>query len=112
MEKYTIQTNKSGTRHIEVTDADLETIRKHSLLEGLTDSNGIVDEDTLEKLRLHTRSLITSSADSSKELLDLCSAVIFHDNMKAPGLKNLILLYAEWTAAHPLQEQEENQEQS
>lgn len=112
MEKYTIQTNKSGTRHIDVTDSDLETIRKYSLLEGLTDSNGIVDEDTLEKLRLHTRSLITSGTDSPKELLDLCSAVIFHDNMKAPGLKNLISLYNEWTATHPLLEQEENKEQS
>lgn len=94
---YTIKTNKSGTRSIEVTDGHLLTIEKYHLLNGLVDSNGIIDEDVLEKLRLNIRSLIVAQ-DGSRELLDLCIDVIYHNNMKAPGLSALIKLYQDWAA--------------
>jgi len=92
---YTIKTNKSGTRSIEVTDEHLLTIDKYQLLSGMVDSNGIVDETVLDKLKLTIRSLIVSQ-DGSKELLDLCIDVIYHNNMKAIGLGALIELYKEW----------------
>ena len=49
---YKIQANASGTRSIEITDCHLETIKKYSLLSGLVNSNGIIDEDILDKLKL------------------------------------------------------------
>ena len=94
---YSITTNKSGTRSITVTDEHLCTIEKYQLLNGLVDSNGIVDETVLEKLRLTVRSLIASQSDC-KDLLDLCVGVIYHDNMKAFGLSALIDLYNDWIA--------------
>lgn len=93
---YTIQANPSGTRNIQVTDADLQTIQKYALFQHLIDSNGIVDESVLEKLRLNIRSLIASQESDSKDLLDLCIDVIYHDKMKAYGLRNLIEVYKEW----------------
>ena len=93
---YKIQANQSGTRTIEVSDQHLETIKKYSLLQGLIDSNGIVDESVLDKLKLNLRSLIASSEANSKDLLDLCIDVIYHNNMKAFGLQQLILLYIKW----------------
>ena len=95
---YSITTNKSGTRSINVTDEHLCTIEKYQLLNGLVDSNGIVDESVLEKLRLTVRSLIGSQSDC-KDLLDLCVGVIYHDNMKALGLSALIELYHNWEAS-------------
>lgn len=95
---YSIKTNKSRTRSIEVTDEHLFTIDKFQLFCGLVDSNGIIDEGVLEKLRLNIRSLIVSQ-DGSRELLDLCIDVIYHNNMKAPGLGALIELYNEWRQA-------------
>ena len=41
---YTIQTNASGTRSMEISEKHLETIEKYSLFQQLIDSNGIVDE--------------------------------------------------------------------
>lgn len=79
---YIIKTNKSGTRSIEISDAHLLTIEKYQLLSGLVGSNGIVDEEVLDKLKLTIRSLVVSQ-DGSKELLDLCIDVIYHNNMKA-----------------------------
>ena len=93
---YTITTNKSGTRSINITDEHLCTIEKYQLLTGLLDSNGIVDEGVLNKLKLTVRSLIASQEDC-KDLLYLCVEVIFHDNMKAIGLSALIALYNEWS---------------
>ena len=93
---YTIQANPSGTRNIQVTDADLQTIQKYALFQHLIDSNGIVDESVLEKLRLNIRSLIASQESDSKDLLDLCIDVIYHKDMKAFGLHQLILLYIQW----------------
>ena len=95
---YTITTNKSGTRNMAIDDAHLLTIEKYQLFSGLVDSNGIVDESVLNKLKLTVRSLIASQEDC-KDLLNLCVEVIFHDNMKALGLSALIALYNEWQAS-------------
>lgn len=93
---YTIQANPSGTRSIKVTTQNLQTIEKYALFQHLIDSNGIVDESVLDKLRLNIRSLITSQENGCKDLLDLCIDVIYHNNMKAFGLHQLILLYIKW----------------
>ncbi len=90
---YTIQANPSGTRSIEVSDAHIATIEKYGLFRHLFNSNGIVDESVLDKLKLNIRSLIASQEQESKELLDLCIDVIYHDNMKAFGLQQLFKLY-------------------
>ena len=90
-----IQANNSGTRTIEVTEEHLQTISKYSLLNGLIDSNGIVDESTLAKLQLNVRALLEADGTQDKALLDLCFDVIYHKDMKALGLHNLILLDAE-----------------
>ena len=90
----TIQANSSGTRSIEITEEHLATIRKYSLLNGLIDSNGIVDESVLDKLKLNIHALLDSVGTSDKALLDLCFDVVYHKDMKALGLHNLIILYA------------------
>ena len=91
-----IQTNASGTRSIEVSEEHLTTIDKYQLLRDLNDSNGIVDEGVLDKLKLNIRSLLESEAGRDKQLLDLCLDVIYHPNMKALGLQNLTKLFLEW----------------
>ena len=48
-----IQANASGTRSIEVSDKHLQTLKKYSLLKNLIDSNGIIDEDVLDKLKFN-----------------------------------------------------------
>lgn len=88
-----IQANASGTRNIEITTKHLETIRKYALLSDLIDSNGIVDEPVLDKLKLNVRSLLASQGETDKDLLDLCLDVVYNSNMKAFGLRQLILLY-------------------
>lgn len=93
---YTIQANISGTRSIEVSEENLSTIEKYALFRQLIDSNGIVDENVLEKLKLNIRSLIAAQEEDSKGLLDLCIDVIYHNNMKAFGLQQLIKLYLTW----------------
>lgn len=93
---YTIQTNPSGTRIMDVSEETLETIRKYALFNQLIDSTGIIDEAVLDKLRLNIRSLIASQENDCKDLLDLCIDVIYHNNMKAYGLTQLILLYINW----------------
>lgn len=93
---YQIQTNPSGTRSMQITENNLQTIEKYSLLTGLIDSNGIVDDNVLEKLKLNVRSLIASNQGDCKDLLDLCLDVIYHNNMKAFGLHELAILYIEW----------------
>lgn len=55
-----------------------------------------MDETVLDKLKLNIRSLIASMEENSKDLLDLCIDVIYHNNMKAFGLHQLILLYIKW----------------
>ena len=86
-----------GSRSMTISDEHLETIEKYSLFANLLDSNGIVDESVLNKLKLTVRSLIASQEDC-KDLLDLCVDVLFHDNMKALGLSALIAVYNEWVA--------------
>ena len=93
---YTIQANPSGTRSIEVSNENLRTIEKYALFRHLIDSTGIVDEAVLDKLKLNIRSLIASQEEDSKDLLDLCIDVIYHNNMKAFGLQQLIKLYLTW----------------
>ena len=91
----TIQLNEKGSRNLEITQENLDTIRKYDLFRDLVDSHGYVTEEVLDKLRLNIRSLIASSTDDTKDLLDLCIDVIYHDSMKAYGLQNLIKLYAD-----------------
>ncbi len=93
---YKIQANKTGTRFIEVSEEHLETLEKYQLLRNLVDSNGIVDEDILDKLKLNVRSLLESDETSQRDLLDLCLDVIYNSNMKAFGLTNLVRLFVEW----------------
>lgn len=91
-----IQTNSSGTRSIDIADEHLQTIEKYQLLRDLIDSNGYVDEQVLDKLKLNIRSLLSGDAGKDKSLLDLCLDVIYHPNMKAFGLQQLVLLYINW----------------
>ncbi len=93
---YKIQANQSGTRSIEVSDLHLVTIDKYQLLRNLVDSNGIIDEGVLEKLKLNVRALLEADNCQDKALLDLCLDVIYNSNMKALGLHNLVLLYVDW----------------
>ena len=104
---YTIQANPSGTRSMEISEENLVTIEKYSLFQHLIDSNGIADEAVLEKLKLNIRSLIASQEEDSKELLDLCIDVIYHNNMKAFGLQQLIKLYLTWLSKQEAEEEEE-----
>ena len=91
-----IQANASGTRSIDISDQHLATINQYQLLRDLVDSNGYIDEPVLDKLKLHVRSLLESEAGRDKQLLDLCLDVIYHPNMKAIGLQNLVQLFKEW----------------
>ena len=40
--------------------------------------------------------MLESEAGKDKRLLDLCLDVIYHPNMKAYGLQQLVLLYINW----------------
>ena len=102
---FTIQANQSGTRSINVSEENLRTIRRFSLFQLLIDSNGIVTEQSLDKLKLNIRSLLTTPEGSAKELLDLCIDVIYHRDMKAFGLQNLMALYERWDRENPQAEE-------
>ena len=104
---YKIQANQSGTRSIEVSDLHLETIDKYQLLRNLVDSNGIIDEGVLEKLKLNVRALLEADNCQDKALLDLCLDVIYNSNMKALGLHNLVLLYVDWLDKRAANEEED-----
>ena len=93
---YKIQTNASGTRTMEISENNLETIREYALFQDLIDSNGIVVEDNLYKLKMNVRSLMESQESVDKNLMNLCFEVIYHDNMKAYGLYQLVVLYINW----------------
>ena len=92
----TIQANASGTRTINITEEHLQTIDQYQLFRDLIDSNGYVDEAVLEKLKLNVRSLLESEAGKDKALVDLCLDVVYHPNMKAYGLQQLVLLFINW----------------
>lgn len=104
---YTIQANPSGTRSMDISEENLQTIENYSLFQHLIDSNGIVDEEVLEKLRLNLRSLIAACEGNCKDLLDLCIDVIYHNNMKAFGLHQLILLYIKWESEKEEEDEDE-----
>lgn len=91
-----IQTNASGTRSIEISEEHLQTIADYQLFRDLIDSNGYVDEAVLDKLKLNVRSLLESESNKDKRLLDLCLDVIYHPNMKAFGLQQLVVLFINW----------------
>lgn len=91
-----IQANPSGTRHIEVTDEHLATLDRYQLLDGLTGSNGIIDEAVLDKLKFTVRSLLETAGNNDKAILDLCLDVIYHRDMKAFGLQQLTTLFVNW----------------
>ena len=74
----------------------LEVIEKYALFKDLIGSTGIVDEDTLNRLKLNVRSLLETEQGNNNELLDLCLDVIYNTDMKALGLNNLIKLYKVW----------------
>ena len=95
---YTIQANPSGTRNLEISEENLATIEKYGLFRHLIDSNGIVDETVLDKLKLNIRSLIAAQEEDSKD----------HNNMKAFGLQQLIKLYLQWLSQQTTIEEEEN----
>ena len=101
-----INANASGTRTIEVTEAQLQIIRRYSLLDRIANSMGIIDEDSLNRLRLTVRSLIASQVMASKDLIELC-AVLYHEDMKAHGLNNLAKCYNEWLVKESLNESQE-----
>ncbi|MDY4409899.1 MAG: hypothetical protein SPE56_03565 [Prevotella sp.] len=104
-----IQANHSGTRSIEVTEKHLETIDKYSLLRNLIDSNGIIDEAVLDKLKLNVRAILESEINKDNDLLDLCLDVIYNNNMKAYGLHELVLLYINWKSEQEKEQQTETQ---
>lgn len=98
---YNIQLNESGTRNMNVTVQNMQTISKYNLFNGLVSSTGYITEADLDKLKLNIRSLIASSSENTKDLLDLCIDVIYHDKMKAFGLRNLIAAYHVWEENQP-----------
>ena len=102
-----IQANPSRTRSIEETEKHLETIHKYALLRNLIDSNGIIDEAVLDKLRLNVRALLEGSEGSDRDVLDLCLDVLYNKNMKAFGLHELVLLYIKWKNESQAKESEE-----
>ena len=63
---YKIQANQSGTRFLEVSDRHLKTIDRYQLLRNLVDSNGVIDEDVLDKLKFNIRSLLESEVGQGK----------------------------------------------
>lgn len=93
---FDIALNEKGSRFMHITEENLQTIKKYELFNGLINSTGYVTENDLDKLKLNIRSLIASSSENTKDLLDLCIDVIYHDKMKAFGLKNLIGVYNKW----------------
>lgn len=95
-----IQANKSGSRKIEVSEENLQTIQRFDLFNLLIDSTGIVNEQVLDKLKFNIRSLLTTEQGNCPELLDLCIDVIYNSNMKAFGLENLMSLYNDWCKEH------------
>lgn len=106
---YKIQANASGTRSLEISDQHLETIEKYALLRNLIDSNGIIDESVVDKLKLNVRSILESQPETDKGLLDLCLDVIYNSNMKAVALHHLVVLYVEWEGKRRNEPEEEEQ---
>lgn len=92
---YKIQTNQTGSREMLITDAHLRTIENRALFKDLVDSTGIINEEVLEKLKMNVRALLEHEKDAH-DLIVFSHEVLFHDNMKAFGLGQLIKLYINW----------------
>ena len=99
---YKINANEKGSRTIKVSDEHLKILEKYDLLDHLADSNGVVDENTLSKLRFTVTSLMEGMMNDMQTLLSLQKNVIQHNDMKALGLKNLMHLYEEWKAGESI----------
>ena len=97
---HTIQLNEKGSRHLDVTEENLQTIQAYDLFNGLVSSHGYVTEEQLDKLKYTIRGLIANAEGNSKALVDLCIDVVYHNDMKAFGLQNLLALYRNWEATH------------
>jgi hypothetical protein len=95
---YKVQLNSKGTHYLDVTEQHLQTIRKYALFRDLIDSNGYVDESVVDKLKLNVRSIIGSGKEDVTDLLHLAADVIYHERMKAFGLRQLIMLYVSWSS--------------
>lgn len=93
---FKIQSNASGTRSIDVSENNLDTIRRYHLLRDLIDSNGYVDESVLDKLRLNIRAILEAGTEKDNDLLELCLDVVYHPNMKAFGLQKLVELFSQY----------------
>ena len=104
---YKIQLNPTGTHFLDITADHLNTIRKYALFRDLIDSNGYVDESVLNKLKLNVRSIIGSSTEDVRDLLHLAADVIYNDRMKAFGLRQLIILFVQWSSEAKNKEAEE-----
>jgi hypothetical protein len=91
-----IQLNEKATHFLEITEQHLQTLQQYALFQDLVDSTGYVTEDTLLRLKLHTRSLLLSTSPVPQDLLDLYAEVICHNKMKAYGLKQLIEAYVDF----------------
>ena len=101
---YNITLNEKGTRTLDITEENLQTIRKYRLFQGIVDSTGYITEEVLDKLKMTLRSMIAHSEEDTTDLLNLCIDVIYHDKMKAYGLKNLMAVYRKWEAEQPAPE--------
>ena len=47
MTTFKIQANEKGSRFLEVSEAQMQAIKKYNLFHGLLSSTGVVDESTL-----------------------------------------------------------------
>jgi len=106
--EYTIQSNAKGSRSMQISEDHLLTLEKYSLLSDLLDSNGIVNESVLDKLRLNVRALLEHT-NADPDLLRLCKEVLFHDNMKSFALHQLILLYIDWQSRKKVEDSQESE---
>ncbi len=88
-----IQLNEKGTHFLDISELNFQVLKEYALLKDLVDSTGYVTEDTLLRLKLHTRSLLLCASPVPQDLLDLYAEVICHNKMKAYGLKQLIEAY-------------------
>ena len=108
MTMYDIQLNESGTRHLNLRDDAFQIIDKYHLFQQFVNSTGYVTEHDLDRLKLTVRNLLDNGDSDTKDLLGLCNDVIFHEKMKAYGLRGLIEAYRLWlaqqTAAAPQEE--------
>lgn len=109
---YRIQTNESGTRSMEIAEVHLETIRKYLLFLDLIDSNGMIDESVLEKLKMNVKDILNNQEPIDRDLVNLCIDVIFHNNMKAFGLHQLVMLFINWEQMKADQEETAQQEKA